>query len=435
MSRDESATDRSCKYNWIDGAESLEKYKPGGYHPIVIGDILHERYRIVDKLGFGGYSTVWLAQDTHLGRYVAIKVGIADALAHEVKILRVLSAPLPSPSSLHPGRNSISFPLDEFKLHGPNGTHPCYTMIPARCNLREVSFSRLFPIEVTRALSGGLTLALAYTHSRGYVHGDVHLQNVLVKLPSSFDQLSVEQLYEKYGEPETIPITRYDGEPLPPNVPTTAVIPLYLGKDAEKFSLSGARVLLSDFGEAFAPASEFRRGEDCHTPLAMRPPEARFEPQTALSYSADIWSLATTIWEILGMKAIFNSEFATADEVVSQQIDVLGPMPSSWWKRWEERSQFFDENGHPKEGRYVWPPIDKAFEEGVQMYRRKCKVGEFDEEESAAILDLMRRMLAFRPEERPTAEEVLQSEWMLKWVLPDFERSLKSTSLENSKET
>lgn len=171
MSRDESATDRSYKYNWIDGAESLEKYKPGGYHPIVIGDILHERYRIVDKLGFGGYSTVWLAQDTHLGRYVAIKVGIADALAHEVKILRVLSAPLPSPSSLHPGRNSISFPLDEFKLHGPNGTHPCYTMIPAGCNLREVSFSRLFPIEVTRALSGGLTLALAYTHSKGYVHG------------------------------------------------------------------------------------------------------------------------------------------------------------------------------------------------------------------------------------------------------------------------
>ena len=158
------------EYNWIDGAESLEKYRPGGYHPIMIGDILHERYYIVDKLGFGGYSTVWLAQDTHTKHYVAVKVGISNSLSHETKILRALSVPLPS-SSLHPGRSSIPFILDEFKIHGPNGTHPCYTMAPARCNLREVSFSRLFPLEVTRALSGGLTLAIAYMHSRGYAHG------------------------------------------------------------------------------------------------------------------------------------------------------------------------------------------------------------------------------------------------------------------------
>ena len=74
----------------------------------------------------------------------------------------------------------------------------------------------------------------------------------------------------------------------------------------------------------------------------------------------------------------------------------------------------------------MWPPIDEAFEEGVQKYRRKRdRVGEFNREETAAILDLMRRMLAFRPEERPTAEEVLKSEWMVKWVLPDFDRSLE----------
>ncbi|THC97146.1 hypothetical protein EYZ11_003361 [Aspergillus tanneri] len=232
-------------------------------------------------------------------------------------------------------------------------------------------------------------------------------------------------LYEKYGEPETVPVTQRDGKPLPPNAPASAVLPLYLGKDAEEFLLSDAHVLLSDFGEAFAPDLEVRRGEDCHTPLAKRPPEARFEPQAPLSYSADIWSLATTIWEILGMKAIFSSEFATADEVVSQHIDALGPMPLNWWERWAERSQFFDDNGRPKEGRYVWPPIDKAFEEGVQKYRRKLRANEFDMVETAAILDLMRRMLVFRPEERPTADMVLQSEWMVKWVLPDFHRSLQ----------
>ena len=175
---------------------------------------------------------------------------------------------------------------------------------------------------------------------------------MLVKLTSSFDRLSIEQLYEEYGQPETVAVTKRDGKPLPPkfpNVPAKAVIPLYLGKNAGEFSLSDTHVLLGDFGEAFA-AEELRRGQDCHTPLAMRPPEARFEPQAPLSYPADIWSLAVAIWELLGMKAIFSSEYATADEVISQQIDVLGPIPSNWWDCWEKRSQFFRRGWASKRG-------------------------------------------------------------------------------------
>jgi serine/threonine-protein kinase SRPK3 len=72
------------------------------------------------------------------------------------------------------------------------------------------------------------------------------------------------------------------------------VVPLYLGKYAEEFTLSDTHVLLSDFGEAFTP-KDLRRGEDCHTPLAMRPPEAQFAPQAPLSYAADIWGLAVAI--------------------------------------------------------------------------------------------------------------------------------------------
>lgn len=97
-------------------------------------------------------------------------------------------------------------------------------------------------------------------------------------------------------------------------------------------------------------------------------------------------------------------------------------MPQRWWDSWDERARFFGEDGRSQEDR--WPTLDVAFEEFVQKYRRRWpEVGIFGDDETAAILDLMRRMLAFRPEERLTAEEVLKSEWMQKWVLPGVERS------------
>jgi serine/threonine protein kinase len=158
------------KYNWIKGVETLELYQPGGYHPIMVGDVLHDRYHIADKLGFGAYSTVWLARDTRLNRYVTLKVSIADSVQRETKILKALSTPTLS-SSVHPGRGLVPVFLDEFEVQGPNGKHTCYAVAPAQCNLREASFGRLFPLEVARALSYRLSQAVAYTHSHGYVHG------------------------------------------------------------------------------------------------------------------------------------------------------------------------------------------------------------------------------------------------------------------------
>lgn len=43
--------------------EPLKDYTPEGYHPVGLGDVFQDRYKIVRKLGWGGYSTVWLAHD------------------------------------------------------------------------------------------------------------------------------------------------------------------------------------------------------------------------------------------------------------------------------------------------------------------------------------------------------------------------------------
>lgn len=49
----------------LDNKESLSSYKKGGYHPVRIGDKLdHSRYVIRTKLGWGQFSTVWVAQES-----------------------------------------------------------------------------------------------------------------------------------------------------------------------------------------------------------------------------------------------------------------------------------------------------------------------------------------------------------------------------------
>jgi serine/threonine-protein kinase SRPK3 len=45
-------------------AEPLNRYRIGGYHPVALGDLFKDgRYKVLHKLGWGGYSTVWAAKD------------------------------------------------------------------------------------------------------------------------------------------------------------------------------------------------------------------------------------------------------------------------------------------------------------------------------------------------------------------------------------
>ena len=61
----ESAAKWTADFYCEVDAEPLERYRKGGYHPTHLGDRFKDgRYKIMHKLGWGGYATVWLARDS-----------------------------------------------------------------------------------------------------------------------------------------------------------------------------------------------------------------------------------------------------------------------------------------------------------------------------------------------------------------------------------
>lgn len=155
-------------YEYISDVERLDGYRPGGYHPIQLNDKLQERYSIVEKLGHGSCSTIWLALDEKLNRYVAVKIGIADHSSKEAQILERLLA-----CSTDDLSDRLIPPIhDRFELKGPNGTHSCLVTTPARCSLVEaLKDYDIFPLDTARSLAAQLVMVVARVHRSGIVHG------------------------------------------------------------------------------------------------------------------------------------------------------------------------------------------------------------------------------------------------------------------------
>ncbi len=172
---------KTAEYYRISDIERLDFYKPGGYHPVTIGNLLHNRYRVLDKLGHGGYSTIWLAWDTQSDQHVAVKIKIASSpySGREIRTLQTFSnSKLAYTNATKAARTEAFGPsecvqsiFDNFKIQGPNGNHTAFTTAPTQGSLREASYSRLFPVRVARALAAKLSVAISFIHSQGFVHG------------------------------------------------------------------------------------------------------------------------------------------------------------------------------------------------------------------------------------------------------------------------
>lgn len=250
------------------------------------------------------------------------------------------------------------------------------------------------------------------------------------------DHFSTSELYERFGEPESEAVVRLDDKPLLDGVPARVFIPGWFGVPSDEIVLGDEKIILSDFGESFNPDKELRCSSKT-LPL-LQPPEARFSAQP-LSFPSDIWTLACTVWEIFGQRPLFEAFFPSADRVTMEQVEVLGILPPEWWRKWSRRLEWFNEEGEldpkPKTSRGhngVPRTLDKRFDYCIQEPRAEAGLETVTEEERRAFEGMLRSMLAFRPEERATAQQVLHSEWMKGWGLPALEQSWSTSDSHES---
>ncbi|KAF1918241.1 kinase-like domain-containing protein [Ampelomyces quisqualis] len=398
--------------------EWAEEYCPGGFHPVNLGDTFHGgKYKAIRKLGDGSYSTVWLAVSKGTPRYVALKIMIAKAAssATELLILEKLSKLAP----MDPNSQHITVLLDEFQHEGPNGKHQCLVFevmgATAASLVEELPENKpkmygkveRYPKWLSKKILLHSLRGLSFLHSNGIVHGDMQPGNMLF---SAQDICTVDEDELAQDEETTaIPLQRLDGK-----TDRWAPKNLYLQQSLhDRVKLTPQLLVkLSDLGSAFwqtqPPTSTV-------TPVALRAPELIL--RQPFGPAIDIWSFGCLMFEFLTGRTLFalmmlshdeKEQNDTDDDHLIQLNDILGPLPDSMMRAWPRARKWYTQDRHrlqpySNDPPYIHDALDKLFADH--------KSPEISDEESAVVLALIRQILDFDPQKRPSAHALLKHPW------------------------
>ena len=165
----------SIVYSQYPLVENVNRYRPGGYHPVHLNDTFaNGRYTVVHKLGFGTFSTVWLVRDCATGKYLSLKILTAEASqsSEELEVLKHLQDHFDENEE---GNQHVLRMLDHFDHQGPNGLHLCIVtelMGPSLASdIEELYDDDIFPPEIAKRFAFQVALGVKYLHKRNVVHG------------------------------------------------------------------------------------------------------------------------------------------------------------------------------------------------------------------------------------------------------------------------
>ncbi|KKP02031.1 CMGC/SRPK protein kinase [Trichoderma harzianum] len=385
------------QYNIGVPAEEVAKYCHGGYHPVYLNDLLCDgRYRILDKLGFGSFSTVWLAQDELKETYVSIKIVVAEQSHNHNGELQILQTITRTGDPTHPGHKHVSHLLDSFYHQGPNGRHLCIVLELLGPKVSSVVNRRpnyRLDGRLARRISSQLLLAVDYIRSCGVVHGDIHLGNVLLRV-SGLNKMPT------FDNGRIGKVSRKDGSP------SEKGIPEYLVKPVEyKFDKSEIldEIQLVDFGESFLIGNP---PQSIYTPMSLHPPELVF--RHPLTEAVDIWNLGCTTYELVTGRTPFEA-WMDNRELVPQFQKVLGGVPDQWIQDALRTGVLTGEPDISAANGFLSleEDIKASYADGYDK-----ETLDLDEEDLMTLGSYLRRMVIVEPNRRANLTELMSHPWV-----------------------
>lgn len=208
-----------------DEDEGEDGYRPGGYHPVKIGEVYNQRYIVVKKLGWGHFSTVWMVRDkkaTDNDKFLALKVQksadhYTDAAMDEVELLDCIAKErkrceaalkISGTGDAFDGdgvslretfdfsRNTATI-YDSFFHRGPHGKHMCMVFEMLGCNLLSVIKAynyRGIPISAVKAMIRGTCKGLDFLHRKCHIiHTDLKPENVLLHFSPELCESAIDE--------------------------------------------------------------------------------------------------------------------------------------------------------------------------------------------------------------------------------------------------
>ncbi|TRM59015.1 kinase-like protein [Schizophyllum amplum] len=375
--------------------EEVTRYEPGGFHPVVIGDIIEGyagHYRIMHKLGFGTYATVWLAQRIDQSRgFVALKITTSGDQGHrEADMLDAAAAAARADSE----PSNILTSLDKFQVHGPNGTH-AVLVTEVVAPLTSLGF-RHQPPRWRKLVAYGLVKALIQLHEAEVVHGDLHLGNVGLAMPQLAEQNPDDVMQDIYHCEITLVLPR---NPInqTPSLPPYVLEPCKLGMYYHQIAGSAdPQPKLYDFGNA----RRFGESPSGYNACAIEacPPEVAYARAVDGIFSppveppADIWALGTAIFELLAAFTPFRGLGSVG--LPEYMARMAGHVPAQWSAWWETESL---------------SPVcaDEWWGENRPYIRRGCA----NDDDTEAAIRLLKKILLLDPCARPSPEEIIRDPW------------------------
>ena len=166
-------------------------------------------YQIIEKLGEGGMGVVWKARDTHLDRFVAIKV-LASEKVDPNRIPRLIQEAKAASALNHSGIIHI------YDVAQSDGLYYIAMEYIAGKTLEELIGGR--GLRLTEALKYGTQIAdaMATAHAAGIVHRDLKPANIMVTQSGGIKLLD-------FGLAKLIESTSRDSDPA-----QTTAVPLQL---------------------------------------------------------------------------------------------------------------------------------------------------------------------------------------------------------------